>query len=108
MARALEARGLVARCNVMVGAFNVDLLIGERLVVECFGDYWHCNPEFYDPGYFNKSLRCAAAEKWGRDRERCDWLIAAGYRVFIVWERDLKTRPAIVQLIVDRLFHEAR
>lgn len=107
VAALLEAFGFNVRRNVMIGPFNVDLLVDDPLVVEVFGDYWHCNPEVYEADYFNKSLHCTAEEKWGRDRARCDWLVAAGYRVFIMWERDLKTRPDIIQLLVRGLHHEA-
>ena len=103
--RLLDALGLPARRNVMIGRKNVDFLIGERLVVECFGDYWHCNPMVYVAGWYNKSLKCTAAEKWALDWARCRDLTAAGYEVFVIWERDLQSEPALVQRTMERIRH---
>ena len=28
-----------------------------NLIIEYFGDYWHCNPLKYDANYFNQKLK---------------------------------------------------
>jgi G:T-mismatch repair DNA endonuclease (very short patch repair protein) len=76
--------------NVQIGAYNVDLLLGNKIIVECFGDFWHCNPKVYGPEYQNKSLHCAASDKWEKDKKRIEHLESLGYRVLVLWEYDIK------------------
>lgn len=46
------------------GIAKVDMLNEKsNIVVEYFGDYWHCNPAVYDDDFFNKNLKCTAKEK---------------------------------------------
>ena len=46
------------------GIAKVDMLNEKNnVVVEYFGDYWHCNPDTYDDDFFNKNLKCTAKEK---------------------------------------------
>lgn len=49
--------------NVQIGRYNVDFLVGETTIVECYGDYWHCNPSMFAPEQWNGSLRMFAKEK---------------------------------------------
>ena len=88
-ASALAELGAQFARNVQVGRYNVDFLIEPRIILECFGDFWHCNPLLYSPDDFNGALHCTAAEKWERDRARIRALTAAGYVVHILWERDI-------------------
>jgi G:T-mismatch repair DNA endonuclease (very short patch repair protein) len=105
LAASLEAFGMAVARNVMVAHLNVDLLVEGRVIVECFGDYWHCNPELYEPNYFNKSLRCTAEAKWRRDSARINHLIELGYTVFVAWERDLRMRPERTSSLIERVLH---
>jgi hypothetical protein len=73
-----------ARCSV-------DIYIPSlKKAIECYGDYWHCNPSKCQPDYYNKSLRMTAKEKWNKDAIRTDKLVLAGYGVEIVWENSKK------------------
>ena len=76
--------------NVRIGIKNVDLLVNDRLVIECYGDYWHCNPQIYDPDYYQANLRMTAAEKWFKDETRNKWLTDQGMIVMVLWEHDIK------------------
>lgn len=40
------------------------------VVIEYFGDYWHCNPAIYGKDFYNKSIKKTAAEKWEADKIR--------------------------------------
>jgi len=34
---------------------SVDIYVpSKKLIIECFGDYWHCNPNLYKPEYYHK------------------------------------------------------
>ena len=66
---------------------SVDIYIpSQKKIIECHGDYWHCNPKKYSPDSYNKSLKMTAKEKWKKDQERLNQLKAAGYDVEIRWE----------------------
>jgi len=73
-----------ARCSV-------DIYIPSlKKAIECYGDYWHCNPSKCQPDYYNKSLHMTAKEKWNKDAIKTNKLMLAGYGVEIVWENSKK------------------
>jgi hypothetical protein len=68
---------------------SVDIYISsKKKIIECYGDYWHCNPKKYAPDYYNKSIKMTAQEKWNKDAERICQLTSYGYDVEIHWETD--------------------
>jgi G:T-mismatch repair DNA endonuclease (very short patch repair protein) len=69
-------------CDIYIPSFN--------LIIEYFGDYWHCNPCKYDENYFNQKKNLYAKEIWDYDRKKIDLLINYGYNLEILWESDLK------------------
>ena len=71
---------------------SVDIFIpSKNLIIECYGDYWHCNPDIYKEDFYNKSLKLTAGEIWDRDSIRISLLKSFGYEVNIIWENhDLK------------------
>ena len=70
---------------------SVDIYIpSKKKIVECFGDFWHCNPSIYPADYYNKYVHMNASEIWKRDEERIQTLKTAGYDVEVVWENTNK------------------
>lgn len=70
----------------------VDIYIPSiKKVVECYGDYWHCNPTKCSPDYYNRLAHLTAQEIWDRDKKRENLLKHGGYDVDIVWENTTKT-----------------
>lgn len=67
--------------------FNADIVYNKK-IIECNGDYWHCNPDIYDEQYYHTKLKMTAKEKWEYDKMRIDIFKSLGYDVLIVWERD--------------------
>jgi hypothetical protein len=68
---------------------SVDIYIpSQKKIVECFGDYWHCNPIRYKPDYYNDSTGKTAQEMWNNDKVRLEQLRALGYTVEVIWEND--------------------
>ena len=59
------------------------------IVVEYFGDYWHCNPMSYSPDFFQKSLQMYAKQKWEKDRIRLQKILNASYinLIIVIWEK---------------------
>lgn len=69
----------------------VDIYIPSiKKVVECHGDYWHCNPTKCSPDYYNRLAHLTAQKIWDRDKQKEDLLKSKGYAVEIVWENTNK------------------
>ena len=65
----------------------VDIYIPSlKKVIECHGDYWHCNPTKCNPDYYNKLVHLTAKEIWDRDEDKKKLLLNVGYDVEIIWE----------------------
>lgn len=67
----------------------------KKIIVEYYGDYYHCNPEIsrYTPDFWNKCKKMSAADVWRHDEERLQRLRDSGYTVTVVWESDFKWDP---------------
>jgi hypothetical protein len=70
-------------------AFSYDFVYKKK-IIEFNGDYWHCNPIFYKPEYFNKSIQCTAEEKWKLDEIKKQSAESHGYDVLVIWENEWK------------------
>jgi len=70
---------------------SVDIYIpSKKKIVECFGDFWHCNPSIYPSNYYHKYVHMNASEIWKRDEERIQSFKTDGYDVEIIWENTNK------------------
>lgn len=77
-----------------VAGYMVDEIDKDRnIILEVFGDFWHCNPSLYNPddtiSLDGKAF--TASEIWMRDKKRINELASHGYSVYIIWENDFKT-----------------
>lgn len=78
---------------------TVDIFIpSQNKVIECHGDYWHCNPSKFKPDYYNKILHLTAQEIWDRDKQKKETLENAGYRVEVIWENTNKNFKHSIKL----------
>lgn len=62
-----------------------------KIVIEVNGDYWHANPDRYQPDElitYPKRVM-SAREVWHRDMRRESRIREAGYRVITLWESDI-------------------
>ena len=66
--------------QVTVDKYTVDFLVDDKYIVECFGDFWHCNPQQYTSSYYNKGKKKTAEEIWQRDKERKEKFEQLGYQ----------------------------
>ena len=98
----LGEMGVPFRQNVQLGRHNVDFLMG-RTIIECFGDFWHCNPDLWKAGDYNGSLRMTAGEKWAKDARRREELVSKGYRFLSFWEADIRQDPETVRGLLTTL-----
>lgn len=76
--------------NKRVGNYKPDYLNEEtKHIIEVYGDYWHCNPNNFNPDFYHPQLKKTAKEKWEEDLKRKQVLESMGYQVTVVWESDL-------------------
>lgn len=79
--------------NHPVGKYNVDFLIANKYIIECYGGYWHCDPKKYSPDYYSRGLKCEAHVKWEKDQRRQSELEAMGYQFLVLWESQINGSP---------------
>jgi very-short-patch-repair endonuclease len=88
---ALDALRIEYKPQEPIGRFVVDAYIPSmNMIVECQGDYWHCNPEKYPDGPTNSTQRGGIE----RDKRRFDYFKRKGFRVVELWESDIKSMGA--------------
>jgi very-short-patch-repair endonuclease len=88
--------------QVAVDKYTVDFLVDNKYIVECFGDFWHCNPQQYTSSYYNKGKKKTAEEIWKRDKERKETFEQLGYKFLCIWESDIRRDPKIVKSKIKR------
>ena len=59
-----------------------------NLIIEYFGDYWHCNHKQYESDFFNKKKGKFAWELWDYDKKKNERIKSYGYNLEVVWEGD--------------------
>ena len=73
-----------------------DILIEEKgIVIEIYGDFWHCNPLLYFENDIIKTKNrygkeIFAKEIWERDKIREDHIKSFGYDLIVIWESEIK------------------
>lgn len=73
-----------------------------NIIIEFFGDYWHCNPKIYNSDYYHKIMKITASQKWELDKKRIDSIInLTKASVLIFWESSIVSPDEILSLIND-------
>jgi hypothetical protein len=73
-----------------------------NLIIEYFGDYWHCNPKIYSNNYFNKKKNMYAQEIWEYDKHKLQLCEKYNYTLEVIWEDDFKCDNDIVNKIIEK------
>lgn len=80
-------------------AYQCDILIPvqkgilQKTIIECDGDFIHCNPNFYSEDFIrfpNSSDKITAKDIWEKDNIRTKELINKGFKVFRLWGHEIK------------------
>jgi very-short-patch-repair endonuclease len=95
--RILQSLNVSYQPQASIDKYTVDFLVNEKYIVECYGDYWHCNPHRYTSSYYNKGKKKTAEEIWQRDMERKAQFEKMGYKFLCLWENDINNHPKIVR-----------
>jgi very-short-patch-repair endonuclease len=85
-----------------IDKYNVDFLVDDKYIIECYGDFWHCNPNKYAPTYFNRGKRKTASQIWERDMARRQLFEQHGYKFLALWESDINKHPKKVRTKIKR------
>jgi len=57
-------------------------------VYEFLGDYWHGNPEVYDPDDYNKSCSKTFGQLFDETNKRLKYIKSLGYNIITEWENE--------------------
>jgi very-short-patch-repair endonuclease len=102
VATILESMNIPYEQQVTIDKYTVDFLVDEKYIVECYGDFWHCNPHQYTSSYFNRGKKKTAEEIWERDTQRKEHFEKMGYKFLCLWENEIKNNPKIVRSKIKR------
>lgn len=105
----LEEHGYTYVKQKSFGRFRYDYCLEEhKILIEYNGDYWHCNPEIYEEGYYNQKKSKTAKEIWEHDQEKIDKGKEKGYTVIVFWEKQFKllTNKEISEVIDEAIRSE--
>ena len=99
----LEMLGYSILRNKGISIYNCDLVFEDlQLIVEYFGDFWHCNPAKWSPDRINPRTKMSAQDRWNLDEKKINHLRTLGYQVKVVWESEWKSHPdVVIQEIVN-------
>jgi very-short-patch-repair endonuclease len=98
----LTAMNLSHESQATINNYTVDFLIDEKYIIECYGDYWHCNPAKYSAEYYNRGKKKTAAEIWKRDEQRKRELESMGYKVLYFWEHEINNNIKDIKATLKR------
>lgn len=73
-----------------------------NLIIEYFGDYWHCNPKKYSDNYFNHKKNKFAHQIWDYDRNKLELVKSYGYIYEVIWENNLKKDNKEIITIINK------
>jgi G:T-mismatch repair DNA endonuclease (very short patch repair protein) len=83
----------------ITNAYQCDILIPiqkgieQETIIECDGDFFHCNPEKYSEDFVrfpNGSDKRKAKDIWERDKIRVKQLEEKGYKIIRLWESEIR------------------
>lgn len=87
--------------------YAVDYYIPKyNMIIEFYGDYWHCNPEKYNRDYIHAYKKMTAEDIWNKDKKRLQEIINKyNCHILIVWEKNWRQNQS-EQLNLIQTFYE--
>jgi len=70
--------------RIVVDGFNKET----NTIYEFYGDFWHGNPDKYDPNDINPMTKTTFGELYSKTQTREAFLIKKGYKIIKIWEND--------------------
>jgi len=59
-----------------------------NIAIEFMGDFWHCNPQFYEATFNHPVKNLTAKQIWALDKIRDAEIQSLGFKVIYIWESD--------------------
>jgi hypothetical protein len=73
-------------------------------IIEYYGDYWHCNPIFYNKNYYHQYINLTANEIWEKDKKRIDKIYSYynnNINIIIIWESTKINNELLYKILED-------
>lgn len=100
----LDAMGLAYQTQVLIAEkFTVDALIGEKLVIQWDGDYWHGFRREGDA----TPLSARQAKRAALDKSQDAYMRKCGYTVLRFWEHEVKQNSENVRENIARAIQQS-
>lgn len=95
------------------GLYSFDFFLGNKLLLEVNGDYWHANPIFYnetDILRINKGKDLTAKEIWDKDKEKREFVEGKGFTLFYLWENAINNLidEEILFIIQEKIYENKK
>lgn len=88
--------------------YMYDYVIPElKYCIEFNGDYYHANPEFYDPDTVLSfhGIKYIAKDLWEKDKIKNKFLEDLGFNVIVIWEDDYNwKKDKLIKTIGDEIY----
>jgi G:T-mismatch repair DNA endonuclease (very short patch repair protein) len=62
----------------------------QNVIVEVFGDYWHCNPKTWGADDIHPTFKVQARDVWDYDLVSLSLYRDKGYQTVVLWESEIK------------------
>lgn len=91
----LDSKNISYKTQQPIDRWSVDFLLDNGKIIECFGDYWHCNPQRYSSDY---KLTEAQQKNIKRDKEKISYFEKENRNYLILWETEILNKTAFSKL----------
>ena len=90
-----------------IGHKIYDFNLGNKILLEINGDYWHANPAIYkQDDLFEKIGNKTASEIWEKDSKKIKYANEQGYDVITLWESETKCNDEKIAERIKELINE--
>jgi len=71
-------------------------------IIEYYGNYWHCNPKYYESKYFHQYIKLTAEQIWEKDKIRINNIYnTINKNIIIIWEDTKINKSLMIKILND-------
>ena len=86
LARLMDEAGIDYEWQFRLGRHVYDFKLPNRVLIEVNGTWWHADPRFHSPGRLSPTQQ----RNLQRDAVKAEFAELCGYRLRVIWERDIR------------------
>jgi G:T-mismatch repair DNA endonuclease (very short patch repair protein) len=86
LARLMDEAGIDYEWQFRLGRYVYDFKLPNRVLIEVNGTWWLADPRFHSPSRLSPTQQ----RNLQRDAVKAEFATLCGYRVKVVWEKDLR------------------